>query len=506
METKIRAFNDLCRIVRALQSRGKKVVQCHGIFDIIHPGIVRHLESARNQGDVLVATVIKDKHVRKGPNYPIFGEKLRAENVSSIGYVDYASIVDDNPPLESIKILKPDIFARGQDYRDRDQGLLRKLEHEEETFDVVGCKIYYTPGEVFSSTSIINRFLDIYSDDTRAYLQKIKEKYNTDKIVELLDSLRKLRVLVVGDAIIDEYHYCEPLGKSQKEHLVVNRHISEESFAGGTLAVANHVSGICEKVHLVTVLGTVDSREDFLLSKLRPNIRHKFFYCDGATTIVKRRFIDQYLNQKLFEICYIDNNDIAHNVESQISKWLTKHISQFDLVMICDFGHGFMTERLIRLVQKKAGTLAVNVQSNGANAGFNLVTKYHNVNFACLDESEARLACRNRFGEIRHVAKTLARRVNTDYLIITRGKHGSIGLNSTGRFHETPAFSSVVVDRVGAGDAFFGFTAPCFAQGLPLDLVSFVGNAVGALAVQIVCNREPVEPEKLIQFVHALLR
>jgi cytidyltransferase-like protein len=503
---KIEPFAELQQKVSKLQAKGKKVVQCHGIFDIIHPGIIRHIESAKKQGDYLAVTVIRDKDVRKGPNYPIFGENLRAENIAAVGCVDYVSIVDDSIPFQCIKLLKPDIFARGQDYKDRNQNIMKRVEDEEEALKVAGCKVHYTPGEVFSSTTIINQFLDIYPKQTVDFLHNFRKKYSAQEIISRLEDLIDLKVLVVGDTIIDEYHYCESMGKSLKEHLVVNKYLSDETFAGGVLAVANHLSGLCKEVRLVTMLGKRESKEDFILGKLQPNVKPKFFYRQDASTIVKRRFINEYLNQKLFEICYLKSDQTPSEFESQVTDYLAKQIPQFDLIMVCDFGHGLITKKLIHLIENKAKALAVNVQTNGANVGFNLVTKYHRVNFACLDEPEARLACQDRFDRIQHLAKVIARHINSDHLIITRGKNGSIGVNSHGRFNQTPAFSSIIVDRIGAGDAFFGFTAPCFARRMPLDLVSFIGNAVGAIAVQIVCNREPVEPAKLFQFIHTLLR
>ena len=127
---KIKNFSDLVQLVEDFKKEGKKIIQSHGIYDLIHPGIIRHIQAAKKEGDILVVTVIKDKDVTKGPGYPIFNEHLRLENVASIEYVDYVSLVDDKIPFECIAILKPDIFARGQDYKDRDMEIIKKLEYE----------------------------------------------------------------------------------------------------------------------------------------------------------------------------------------------------------------------------------------------------------------------------------------------------------------------------------------------------------------------------------------
>ncbi|MBU1759797.1 MAG: cytidyltransferase, partial [Bacteroidetes bacterium] len=142
--------------------------------------------------------------------------------------------------------------------------------------------------------------------------------------------------------------------------------------------------------------------------------------------------------------------------------------------------------------------IAVNTQTNAANSGYNMITKYKNPNYVCLDETEIRLAAQDRSGDIEDIMKNIIKTIESEYIIVTLGKKGSIGIDREGHMNRTPIFSSKVVDTVGAGDAFFSFTAPCFAKGLSLDLVSFIGNAVGALAVQIVCNKKSKAIAKFI--------
>ena len=505
-QNKIISVEELSTILTSLKESGNVVVQVHGVFDVIHPGIVRHIESAKKQGDILVTTVIKDSDVRKGPGYPIFKEDLRAENAASVGDVDYVTIVEDIPSLKSVQLIKPDVFARGQDYEERDINIMKRLEEEEDAIKVAGCKVHYTNGVVFSSTSIINNFLDVYPEETREFLNQFKKKHSAASIIKHIDDLRDLKVLVIGDTIIDEYHYTEALGKSLKDNLVVNRYLTNEVFAGGAVAVANHVAGLCKDVELVTVLGKNDSKEDFIESKLRDNIKPSFFYREDGPTIVKRRFVDQYSNQKMYEICFMKNADISASLEEDISVYLNKKMSEYDLVLVTDFGHGMITKKLLDIIEEKAKVLAVNVQTNGANAGYNMVTKYKDVDFVCLDTPEARLASQDRYGPIEPIVKELAKKLSANILIVTLGKQGSVGVETGDKINHTPAFASKVVDRIGAGDAFFAFTAPCFAKGYSPELISFIGNTVGALAVQVVCNREPVDPSKLCEFITSILR
>ncbi len=503
---KILSVDKLIGKVANLQKREKTVVLSHGIYDLIHPGVINHLNDAKKQGDKLIVTVIKDKDVRRGPGRPIFPENLRAENVASLNQVDYVCIVDDETPFECIKMINPDIFAKGQAYKDRIRKIHNKLFEEEKEFAFGQSNVYETDGFAFSSSQIINKFLGIYPEDTKAFLRNFSKNHSFCDIIDAFDRLKNLKILLIGDGIIDEYHYCVSLGKSAKAHLVVNKYITHETFPGGAFAISNHLAEFCNNIHLISLLGKEDSREDFITDNLKSNVDTKFFYRDNGPTIIKKRYINQYFNLKLFEVNFIEDEDITSDLESQVIDYLRKKIPEYDLVLVSDFGHGFITEKVIRSVESTADRYAVNTQTNAANRGYNLITKYKNPFYVCLDETECRLAAQEKDKDIEHILRKIKDTISAGNMIVTLGKKGSIGANSSNGISRTPILSSKVVDTVGAGDAFFAYTAPCLAEGMPLDMVSFIGNAVGALAVQITCNKKSVEKHELLEFIHAILK
>ena len=502
---KVLPLEDIIKKVKDLKDQGKTVVQSHGVFDIIHPGIVRHLDEARRMGDVLVVTVIKDGDVRRGAGRPVFPEKMRVENVAALEQVDYACVVEDEVPFQSVKRIAPDIFAKGTAYKERDRKIHQRIFEEERELYFGKSKILETSGFSFSSSQIINNFLYIYPEDTRHFIQKLSEKYSFSYILERINSIADLNTLIIGDGIIDEYHYCSPMGKSGKAQLVVNKFLTHEVFAGGVFAIANHVGEICDNVNLVTLLGKEDSREEFIAQSINTKVKRKFFYRDDGPTIVKKRYVDGNSHQKLFEVNFLNDERISEQCESEVLEYLSSEIPKYDLVLVSDFGHGLITHKMIQTLQKLSKVLSVNTQSNAANTGFNMITKYHKPDYVCLDETEARLTMQNKFDGIGTVAEKLSNVLDAETLIVTLGKKGSIVVGKDGTIQLTPVFSSKVVDTVGAGDAFFSYTAPCFAKKLPLDLTAFIGNAVGAIAVQIVCNKKPVEKHELLQFIHTIL-
>jgi rfaE bifunctional protein nucleotidyltransferase chain/domain len=502
--SKIKKQEELKEIIGALKGQNKKIVQCHGVFDLIHPGHIRHLATAKKEGNVLVVTVTADEFVRKGPGRPIFNEQLRAENLAALEIVDYVAVNREPTAVNCIRRLRPDVYVKGQDYADKEKDITGKIGEEEEAVVSVGGRMAFTNEIAFSSSKLINEHLPVFPAQTRAYLKEIAGRYPPERIFRALDGLKGLKVAVIGEAIIDQYHFCEGMDKSRKSNVVVYKYLSEESFAGGSLAIANHIAGVCDNVTLITATGSEPELAEFISLKMNPRINIVRFRREDAPTIIKRRFVNQ--NQKLFEICYLNESYPEQKAQRKINTFVGREIGKYDAVVVADFGHGLFNSGLIKIICDRAKFLAVNTQTNGANMGFNLITHYSGIDYASLDELELRYAAHDRDRDLGEVMRSVAKRIGCRTLAVTRGYLGALGLSRKNGLIEAPALASNVVDPVGAGDAFLSFTAPLVAMGAPDELVLFIGNAVGALAVQIVCNRQPVDPVYLKKFITTLLK
>ena len=505
-QSKIVSLNELAKIIQSLKNSGKTVVLSHGVFDLLHPGHILHLEAAKKEGDVLVVTLTKDEHVNKGPGRPVFNQRLRAESIASLSCVDYVAINEWPTAVEMIKKLQPGVYAKGSDYEDPQDDLTGKITDEEDAIESVGGRIHFTHEISFSSTELLNRHYMVYPDQAQSFLEVFRKKHTPDSVIKILKGVKDLKVLVIGDTIIDEYHYCDPIGKSPKESIVASKYLREESFVGGVLACANHIAGFCGNIDLITCLGKHNSRENFILESLKPNVKPTFFYREDAPTIVKRRFVWEAFLVKLFEVAFLNDRPVPSEVEKDILSALSKKIHQYDLVLVTDYGHGMMTPAIVDFLCKNSKFLAVNTQTNSANTGYNTITKYNRADFICIDEPEMRLAYQDKFGDINNLVLKTAEKLKCQNVTVTRGHRGALSYSKEHGFAETPIFSKEIVDRVGAGDAFLAVTAPCVAKKTPPEIIGFIGNSVGALAVRIVGNRTSVEPVPLFKFITALLK
>lgn len=505
-QNKIKTLDELEKIAAALKKAGKRLVQCHGVFDLLHPGHILHFEAAKKEGDILIVTITPDEFVGKGPGRPVFNQRLRAESVAALSCVDYVAINQWPTAVETIKRIKPDIYAKGSDYQNPEDDLTGKISEEEAAITSVGGRIHFTHELSFSSSELLNRHYAVYPSQTQSYLESFRKKYTSQQVIEALKSLEDLKVLLIGEAIVDEYHYCIPMGKTLKENIVASRYLREESFAGGILACANHVAGFCKNVRLVTLLGKQDSKKDFILKHLKSNVKPKFFYRNDAPTIVKRRYVYELYMTKMYEIYFFNDSPLSPPAEKELLSYLKTVVPQVDLVLVADYGHGFLTHPIIHFLCSHAKFMAVNAQVNSGNMGFNTIVKYPRVDYVCVDEPEMRLAQRDNFADLKDLILKTSRQLRCNTVTVTRGAAGSLSYAPKRGFIETPSFTKEIVDRIGAGDAFLSITAPCVVKKLPLELISFIGNAVGALAVKIVGNRNAVEPVPLFKFITALLK
>ena len=309
-ESKIKTLDELSVIAADFAKKGEKVVLAHGTFDLLHIGHLRHLRLARKEGDRLFVTITADAFVRKGPGRPVFSEHMRAEFLSELDCVDYVGIVHDPLSVQAIRKVKPAVYAKGSDYRNADDDVTGGIIEERAAVEKHGGRIVFTDDITYSSTSLINRHLAVFEPTLDQYLEAQRDQGLLDELLELIDRISGFRVLMIGDAIIDDYRYVSAIGKSPKEHMIATLFDNREVFAGGVFAAANHVAGFCKEVELITTIGDDAEYEKLIRDSLKPNVRLQAFRRRGKPTTRKTRFIDRGYLRKMFEVYHMDDTPV----------------------------------------------------------------------------------------------------------------------------------------------------------------------------------------------------
>jgi rfaE bifunctional protein nucleotidyltransferase chain/domain len=505
---KVRTLNQLAEVAAAARRAGRTVVLAHGVFDLVHMGHVRHLEAAHREGEILIVTVTADAFVNKGPGRPIFPELMRAEMLGALEYVDWVGVNHSASAENVLDIVKPDVYVKGSDYENPEDDVTGQIVQEKNAVEKHGGRLVFTKDITFSSSSLINRYLNVYDPPLRDFLDRMRNGAGLNGLLNLIEAIRDYRVVLVGDTVIDEYQYVRPMGKAAKENIIASQFESSEVFSGGVIAAANHVASFCREVEVVTALGAQDSHEALIRSHLRPNVKLTAIIRPDAPTVRKSRFVDPSYLRKLFEVYFFNDTPFDAETENLVATKVAAAATNADVVIATDFGHGLISPRIVPVLRDNASFLAVNAQTNAGNQGFNLITKYKHADYICLDAPEARLAVADKYTEIVELVESkLAERVDCDRIIITHGQHGCIIFErNNGPAVRVPAFTNTVVDTVGAGDAFLAVTAPLVKAGGGMEEIGFIGNAVGAIKVGIVGHRRYVDKIPLVKFLTAILK
>jgi rfaE bifunctional protein nucleotidyltransferase chain/domain len=507
MSSKIIPFEAAEALFAGLRQEGRRVVLCHGIFDLLHPGYVVFLEEARACGDVLVVSVTADKFVNKGPGRPFCKEQLRARALAALSIVDYVVISAFTSGAGAIEAVRPDVYCLGRDYETQ----LRKnvyLAKDLATAQKIGATVRYVGSVDLSSTKLLNRNFDHLPTGVKDFCHNLAREFSMDDFHDAVESFTGLKVLVMGDTIFDRYSFLKVQGLTSKNRIISGRFLSEETQCGGALAVFRHVRQFTENVRFLSLLGTEPWVDPFLHQFVAPeadaSVRDAAF-----TTIIKQRYVEPLVEGKelgkLFSVNYIDAKAPSLEVQSRLAGRIRAEVAKADVVLLLDFGHGMMQESIRRLVEETAPLLALNCQTNSNNHGFNIISRqYQRADIFTLDEQEMMLAAGHRHLDHKAELKKLRRLLKSRYAWLTRGTVQTIGLLDDAESF-CPPLETEVVDSIGAGDAFFSVAALAAARRLPIALGTFLGQLAGAQAVKIVGNQHPISKQSLLNSGSSLL-
>ncbi len=492
-----------------LRQSGKRIVQCHGTFDLLHPGHLIHFEEAKQLGDVLVVSFTSEAFVDKGPGRPYFNDALRFKSLASLECVDYVVPIPFPAAVEAIKAIQPNVYCKGKEYENHSNDVTGNISDDVRAVQHVGGETVYVGSVVFSSTRLLNRNFDTYSSKIGEFCSSLARTCPPNELRKEVDAFARIKTLVIGDVIFDRYTTVGVQGLTSKNRILSARHMTDDTQAGGALAVLRHLRDFSSQVKLIGLVGAEDWVEDELKTYISPEgdglIRDEFF-----TTIVKQRFIEEQKSgaelSKLFSVNYIDKENPPRQVEEKLLACVSREIENYDLVLVMDFGHGVLSDRLRDLVQERARFLALNCQTNSNNYGFNIINRrYCRADSFSLDNAEMTLAHGRRRFDHSDVLTQLREELGARAAWLTRGEVETIGQDVDGNQVRLPPFENRIVDTIGAGDAFCSLASLATVSGLPIEVSTFLGQLAGGQAVRYAGNREHINKASILKAAFAML-
>ncbi|MEM0990360.1 MAG: PfkB family carbohydrate kinase [Pseudomonadota bacterium] len=452
---KIKTAEEL-RALLGPMPRQKRAIMCHGVFDVVHPGHVRHLLYAKSKADVLIASITADRHIDKGKYRPHVPELLRATNLAAFEMVDYVVIDPNKTPIENLALIKPDFFAKGYEYQDG--GLHPRTQQEMEVLDSYGGQVIFTPGDIVYSSS---RLIELEPPQIKyEKLQTVMERdgFSFDDMRRTVRAMQGQRVHVVGDTIIDTITQCAMIGGQTKTPTVSVLYEDKIDFVGGAGIVAKHMKAAGADVVFSTVLGDDDlgafARED--LAEAGVEVRAVTDQT-RPTTNKNAIVVGGY---RLLKVDTLDNRSIDDDVLDALLGGIREVPT--DAIAYCDFRHGIFNRRTIPAFTKARPQGAFSVADSQVASRWGNITEFKGYDLITPNEREARFAMADQDSGVRALSSDLFDTAACGTLILKLGDRGVLTCRS--RDHESSdsfltvdSFVDRVVDAVGAGDALLAY-------------------------------------------------
>jgi rfaE bifunctional protein kinase chain/domain/rfaE bifunctional protein nucleotidyltransferase chain/domain len=502
-KNKIFTLSKLKKIINN-KLKNKKIGLCHGVFDLLHLGHIKHFEEAKKNCDILIVSVTQNKFIKKGPGRPAFNEIQRMEVLSSLEFIDYVTLSDQESSIDVINEIKPNVYFKGPDYKDTNLDFTKKILLENKAVIKNGGRIYTTKAKKFSSSSLLNSHTNILTEEQKYISKKIKKKYSFSQIKEIVESLYNIKPLVIGELIIDQYFFCEALGKSGKEPMLVLKDKYNESYLGGAAAICRHLSPFCKNINFISIIGEKKENLNFIKINLPKNIKYFFLKKKNSPTIIKKRFLDEITKSKLLGVYLLEDNLINNAEEKIIIKRFNSFSKKSDLTILSDYGHGMISKNLSGIIKHKSKFIAVNAQINAANIGHHTLQNYASVDFMIINENELRHEMRTKNEDIFKISKQLAKKLKIKYLAVTQGSKGVLLYNKN-KFYKCPAFERNALDKVGAGDSMLSLLSICIFKKIDINLSLLICSFAASQSIRTIGNKVSTDKNTLIKEIEHFL-
>ena len=473
--------------------RARRAIMCHGVFDVVHPGHLRHMMYAKSKADILIASITADIHISKGAYRPHVPQDLRALNLAAFEMIDYVVIDPNATPLENIHIIKPDLLAKGYEYTA--EGLPAKTGEEAEALRSYGGDILFTPGDiVYSSSRLIEmKAPNLSLEKLQLAMERSGAKF--DDLRRTIDRLSSQRVHIVGDTIVDSYTQCAMIGGLTKTPTMSVLFESRKDYVGGAAIVAKHCRAAGAAVEFSTVLGE-DALADFVVDDLKAcGVEVKATIDRRRPTVNKNAVVVG--GYRLLKIDTLDNTTISDSILAALTANVRE--TKAGAVVYSDFRHGIFNRRTIPALIAAIPDDKFRVADSQVASRWGNITEFCDFDMITPNEREARFALADQDSGIRPLASKLYDEAKCKFLILKLGERGVLACNSTDHtsldsFFVIDSFVENLVDPVGAGDALLAYST--LAMLVNRDTIQ--ATIIGTLAAGCECEFDgnvPVTPD-----------
>ncbi len=487
---KVLSREELLKRREEARRAGKLVVQCHGCFDIVHPGHIRHLRQAKTHGDILIVTITGDAAWTKRQGAPLIPEELRAENLAELDCVDWVFIEQRPTAEELLREVQPDVYVKGKEY---ERNLDPRFAAERAAVESSGGRVVFSSGDVvFSSTALIAS-LERMADPYHAQLGQLlaRPELEGGKLNSVISSFRGKRVLVIGESIMDTYWLCDQPEIASESPIMTLRPLERRQFDGGAAIIARHIAAMGGSPVLLTGLPNHMEAEALRRRLAAEGVEVQSIPIDTAIAEKERFLVGTQKVMKLNNYHPIVLDAERHD---ELVGMAGDAAKGFDAAIVVDFGNGLLSpaviERLSKTLRPLVGVMSGDVSGKRATlrhfSGFDLLAP---------SEPEARSAIHCFDESLPVVAWRLLEQTRTKHLLLTLGADGLIAFQqrsnvaieaitpgdlSRVRGEHVPSLVGHAIDPLGCGDSLLAAATLALASGQSALVGAFLGSVAAA--------------------------
>ncbi|OGV32906.1 MAG: hypothetical protein A2020_01790 [Lentisphaerae bacterium GWF2_45_14] len=463
MEKKIIPFEKITEYVSKMRESGRKknLVLCHGCFDIVHPGHIRHLKFAKEQGSLLIVSITPDVCIQKGSGRPYVPQDLRAENLAALEFVNAVTIAPSDTGFEVIKAVNPDIYVKGHEYAlSRDPRFIK----EKKLLESLGGKVVFSSGDVVFSSSEFIRSHDLNTAES-VKLAYICKRYDIRRAVlsEILHSAQHRKFLIIGEILIDEYKYCEGLGIAQETPVLSISLKHKTSYVGGAGALALHLATLGADVTLLTSVDLSCEKFAFFSECLNNfNVSLSIIEDKQRKAVVKSHYFVE--KNQVLEFEEGPYRPIDSSLSGKMIRQFKKEIKNApDAVILSDYGYGLLSPDLVSEMVEAASGKNISMVSDISMTLRTQLDKFKDSDIFTVSEMELRSCVHDYENGLSVLVNNFYSQTNVKelYLSLADGSalyfkrpHNKKGEYNNMESAHIPTLSLRNEDKMGRGEAF----------------------------------------------------
>ncbi len=370
-----------------------------------------------------------------------------------------------------------------------------------------GGRVVFSSGDViFSSTALIDslKCSELFNDEkVRRFRQQCD--LSSAALANLLQRCRGKKMVVVGDYVLDRYHFCDAVGVASESPMMTLRSLDCREYDGGAGIIAAHLCGLGAATTLITALA-----DDAAATRLQ-GAGVQVCAISRIGPVTKSRFLVD--ESKLFKLDQGTVAPLDSATLDQIANLIIEHSTDADGVVFADFGYGLITApllaRVLPIIRPRVPILTADVSGRQ-----NTLPLFKRVDLLCPTEREVRQTLNNFSSGLNAVVYDLLRLTDAKAALITLGKQGVCIFDQQQqtapeeswdrklRAAYLPALGRRAVDPLGCGDALLAAASLSLAGGGSLAAAAYLGSLAAAIELQQLGNR-PIDADQLLSALDA---